>query len=97
MSFVKFKDSIDFDPENCMCDHIHNVDHQQTVDKIRKREIIIEPINQTYLFRSKYRYFRKVKYHTYDCGENKQKAVPNSFEFVIVLRKTHCNIFKLLH
>ena len=53
---MEFKHSVDLDSENCMGDHINNIDHEQTVGKIGKREVIIEPVDDTDFFCREYRY-----------------------------------------
>lgn len=97
MSLVKFKHPVDLDPEYGMCNHIHDVDHQKAVDKIRQWEIIIEPVNQANLFCSEYRHLSHVKHDTHHRSQHNQESVPDTLISVVVGREADCNITQLLH
>lgn len=66
MSLVKLKDAVDFDSENGMCNHIHNVNHKETIDEICNREIIVKPVYQADFFCGKYRNLRSIENNTYN-------------------------------
>lgn len=57
MVLVQLEDSVDLYAEDCVGDHVHNVDHQQTINEIGQRQVIIEPIDDTNLLGRKDRYF----------------------------------------